>query len=75
MAEDESIFYGTLTVWDRDDPDNKTDSEVWGEPTDIAAAVLTAVENEDVGGFVIAMARGVPEDQPISPRTGDPRDD
>jgi hypothetical protein len=68
-AEREDLFYGTLTVWMADDPGKQEVSEVWGEATDVAAAILTAIETEDCGGFVIAMARGVPEDQPLAPET------
>lgn len=73
--EREELFYGTLTVWPRDNPDDKFESEPWGTATDIAAAVLETIENEAVGGFVIAMARGVPDGMTITPRKGDPRDE
>lgn len=69
------LFYGRLTVWSRHDPDDKIVTEPWGTATDVAAAVLEAIGNDDVGGFVIAMARGVPDDVAINPRMSDPRDD
>lgn len=73
--EREELFYGKLTVWSCDDPDTLIESEPWGTATDVAAAVIEAIENEEVGGFVIAMARGVPDDVRINPRVSDPRGD
>jgi hypothetical protein len=74
-SEDPDVFYGKLTTWSADDPDTTTEAEVWGTATDVAATVLEAIENPLVGGFCIGMARGVPDDVVLQPRTGDPRDD
>lgn len=71
--EREELFYGKLTVWSKHDPDDKIETNPWGTATDVATAVLEAIDNEDVGGFVIAMARGVPDDVAINPRESDPR--
>lgn len=69
----ERAFHGTVTVWTEEDPDTEHQSDAWGEASDVAAAVLAAIEHDNVIGFVVAMTRGIPDDRPILPQEGDPR--
>lgn len=71
----EKALFGEITVWFDESLEAPIKTTCWGESTDIAAAVLSAFEDDSVAAIAVSLVRGIPEDEVLEPRKSDPRND